>query len=413
VPSQMNFSKLLIFCLSLLVFTVGLTYQEITGFESRFFLFAQEMSRHGVTWFPTVYHEPYPDYPATGTFLIYLCAKLFGALNKFTAVLPSAIASALTVVATFCIGKTQSVRWGWFAVLFLFLTNAFVVQARTISPDAFIACITAWSFYIALTRKPLIYGFGLFFLGFAFRGPIGLVVPVGVVCMMNIVNKDYYRFFIIAFGSLFLLCGCLSILFGLAYLSGGESFVHSVWHLQVTGRLQNASLPLYFYFKESFGAYALTFPLGICVLLAGSIATIFDDKQKKFLLSLVVWAAVIVIGLSIPAGKKIRYILAMAPALALLSAYLFATVPTTRRGQLLKKLTYYVCVFMPGLFFLVGTIIRYKTNIVSLHHTLFGPILFLFLLQMISLIFASLHQKKDLLIVALAALAFVVSDRTH
>ncbi len=51
----------IIFFTGLLLFTIGLPHQEIIGFESRFYLFALEMWRHGVSGFPTTYQNSYPD----------------------------------------------------------------------------------------------------------------------------------------------------------------------------------------------------------------------------------------------------------------------------------------------------------------------------------------------------------------
>src|SRR5437899_1651272 len=108
-----------IFLGGLFLFTMGLHHQEIIGFESRFYLFALEMWRHGFTGFPTTYQEPYPDYPVSSTALIYLSAKLFGTLNKWVAVFPSAVASASTLSATYLIGALQERRWGFYSVGFL------------------------------------------------------------------------------------------------------------------------------------------------------------------------------------------------------------------------------------------------------------------------------------------------------
>src|SRR5690242_19905786 len=86
-----HLESLLLFFSSLILFTWGLHSKEVIGFDSRFYLFAQEMWRYGVSWFPLTYHQPYPDYPASSTFVIYLFACLFGGVTKFSAVLPSAI----------------------------------------------------------------------------------------------------------------------------------------------------------------------------------------------------------------------------------------------------------------------------------------------------------------------------------
>ena len=190
-----NVEALLIFCLGLMVFTIGLSHQEVVRFESRFYLFAMEMWRHGPSWFPTTYQEPYPDYPATGTLLIYLFSKLFGSMNKLTAVLPSAIASAVVLTTTYLIGALHSRRWGFFAVCFLMFTVAFMTESRTISLDNYTTAITTLCFYLAYSaslskKSPSIVLMAiLLIVGFAFRGPIGLVTPAGVLCVFYLLEN--------------------------------------------------------------------------------------------------------------------------------------------------------------------------------------------------------------------------------
>src|SRR5579871_5924669 len=104
----------LVFIGGLILFTLGLAHQEIIGFESRFYLFALEMWRHGVSLFPMTYREPYPDYPVTSILCIHFFAHLFGGLNKFTAVFPSALAGAFTLVFTYLLGALHHRLWGYY-----------------------------------------------------------------------------------------------------------------------------------------------------------------------------------------------------------------------------------------------------------------------------------------------------------
>src|SRR5687768_3598086 len=83
---QSIFDGICIFILGLMCFTFGLSHQEIIGFEARFYLFALEMFRHGISWFPMTYHHPYPDYPVTSTLFIYGLSQVMGGLNKGVAV---------------------------------------------------------------------------------------------------------------------------------------------------------------------------------------------------------------------------------------------------------------------------------------------------------------------------------------
>ena len=60
----------------------------------------------------------------------------------------------------------------------------------------------------------------------------------------------------------------------------------------------------------------------------------FQGKDRDLLKKCLGWAFVVLIGLSLPADKKIRYILPVAPALALICGYLFFT--TAEKETILK-----------------------------------------------------------------------------
>jgi len=342
-----------LFFISLILFTWGVASQEIVSFESRFYLFALEMWRHGITWFPTSYQQPYPDYPVTSTLLIYFAAKLFDGLNKFTAVLPSAIAAALTVSLTYLIGALHNKRFGWYAVLFLCMTVAFIKNARSLSLDMYPTAITALCFYclqVADSRQksfPLPWLWLLLAISFAFRGPIGFIMPAGVVCVYYVVAKRFKRCLQFGIGATLTLLLCILLLLSLAYHTGGLPFVHDVLTMQIFGRMEkNAVVPWYFYFTESFGAYALSFPVAVVGWISRHCEAAKRPKQSNSffrlprpqttrarnddcvipLTQLTAWAFIILVGISIPGDKKIRYVLPMAPALALLASYFFMTV---------------------------------------------------------------------------------------
>lgn len=335
-------NAILIFTVGLFLFTVGLANQEIIGFESRFYLFALEMWRHGPTWFPTTYQEPYPDYPATSTYLIYFVSKLTGGLSKFSAVLPSAIAASVTLAVTYLIGALHDKRWGLFSVFFLLFTVSFFAEARTISLDQFITAITCVSFYLVYAHhlrggdRLMVWIFPLFVLGFAIRGPLGLVIPTSIICMFYLLEKNYKQFFIVGLISLLLLIICCGILCLLAYHVGGMPFLQDVIRMEVLGRMQKTSPSpvLYFYFLRNFGSYAITYPLALFVLI-GIFWKTKTTPEKKLIQKLLGWVLIILIGLSIPADKKTRYVLSIAPALALICGYLFIVV---KEQQYLYKL---------------------------------------------------------------------------
>ncbi len=413
-----------IFLIGLCLFTFGLSSQEVISFEARFFLFAQEMWRHGFSWFPTTYQQPYPDYPGTATALSNVIAHLYGKVDKFTAVLPSAIASALTVVVTYQIGALHSRRWGWCAAIFLFFTLTFISEARTISLDQYVALITTCCFYLAEIfsrynrRFLLVHRFeanrlGFFSLialllivAFAFRGPIGLVIPSGVLCAYFLADKNIKDFFFMGLMAAVLLAGCCAVLLWLANQVGGHAFMQDVIRMEVLGRMHDASMPpVTFYFTESFGGYAITFPLAILVVLA-LLPELLHPKgsiEIKFLQKCIAWALIILVGLSIPADKKMRYVLPMAPALALISAYLFCALRSNRGLRILRRVFYGVCFLLP--LFALGLIAaaHFKNINDGIHYALLSIV---FVVTQCSMY---IWRKNSTVVLGIAAAVFYIT----
>lgn len=410
---------LAVFSFGLILFTSALSQQEIIGFEARFYLFVREMWLHGPSWFPTTYGNPYPDYPGTSTWLIYEFSKLVGVLNKLTAVLPTAIASSVTLAATYLIGALHDRRWGLCAVFFMLLTNTFVMEARTISPDQYVAMVTTLSFYVAYSSVLLQKNKRLWCIpfllvaGFACRGPIGLVIPAGVLCVFYLLEKNVKLFFISSFVALLLLIVCSAALLTVAYHVGGMSFVQDVLHMEVSGRLQDATLPWYFYFVESIGAYAVTYPLAIlfAIGLGRELFKCNLSPDLKLMQKLIGWALIILIGLSIPAGKKIRYILAFVPAVSLICAYLWVSPPRKKYVLYLRRLIYWFCYFLPLLG--IAATLYVELSVPFQHFSVIIPyatlILLLLFLQWIAIVCDRYKYLDDLGVIAVAALTFVTA----
>lgn len=399
----------LIFVSGLVLFTVGLSHQEIIGFESRFYLFALEMWRHGPSWFSTTYQHPYPDYPVTGTVLIYLFSKSIGELNKFSAVFPSACASAITLTVTYLIGALHNRRWGMAAVFFLLFTFTFLMEARTISLDQFVTAVTVVCFYLVYSaqffkkNRRVFWIIPLFILGFAFRGPLGLIIPTGVVCVFYLLEKDFKKFFLVGIVSAILLTVCSLVLLSLAYHVGGMDFLHKVLQMEVLGRMQQDKQhpPFFFYFFDSFGGYAIAYPLMIFVLIGLVTQVNSNTNEIKLLQKLFGWMLIVLIGLSVPADKKMRYILPIAPALALICGYLFLIGREQKFLFNLKRVFNVFCFIFPLLALVMTVLIYYRYP--SLEFPLRALVTFLIAMQVLMLIFI----RRDLVKFALAALVFV------
>lgn len=301
--------------LALLLFIAGSWHQAIIGFDSRFVLFAQEMLRHGPGFFPTTYGQPYADYLATSTLMTWLVSLPFGEVTRFTAWLPTAVASASIVTLVYRLTAPYSQRWGLLSIAMLLLSSSFISETRAVSLDQMLAAIALAVFYLGYAHdhfgagKRLHWLYLLLILGFAVRGPIGLVIPTGVLCSYYLINRQWRQLFSFGLIALALLVACVGLLLLMAKLSGGERFMQDVIRMQFLGRMDGSegSSGVLYYFTSSLGNYALAYPMAVLVLLAMVIS---GRRVPGPALQLVWYCAaaglLVMLGLSIPQAKKAR-----------------------------------------------------------------------------------------------------------
>ena len=364
---SVHHQSLLLGILALLLFILGDPHQAAIGFDSRFVLFAKEMLRHGPGFFPTTYGQPYADYNATSTLFIWLLSLPSGEVSSLTAWLPTAIAGAVIVTLMYRLVAPLSRTWALTSVALLLLSMTFVTETRAVSLDQMLAAVSLAAFYLAYAHDhfsaPRRHAclLALLVLGFAIRGPIGLVIPTGMLCSYYLLSGQWRRLIRLALHALLLLVLCIGALLLLALVSGGEAFVHDVIRMQVTGRLdgtEGASSPLY-YFTSSLGNYALAYPLAVF----GLIAIVMNRRALSGpALKLVTYCLgaglVVMVGLSIPQAKKARYLLPMLPMAAIIAAYPFTGV----QGRVfagLRSLMQGVFLIVPALL-MVGLMVAQK-----------------------------------------------------
>ncbi len=365
--------------LALLLFIAGSWHQAIIGFDSRFVVFAQEMLRHGPGFFPTTYGQPYADYLATSTLMTWLLSLPLGEVTSLTAWLPTSIASAVIVILVYRLTAPYSQRWGLLSIALLLLSSTFISETRAVSLDQMLAAIALAVFYLGYAHdhfgagRRLYWLYLLLILGFAIRGPIGLVIPTGVLCSYCLINRQWRQLFSFGLLALALLAACVGLLLLMAKLSGGESFMQDVIRMQFLGRMDGSegSSGALYYFTSSLGNYALAYPVALLVLLAVAVG---GRRVPTPALQLVLYCAaaglLVMLGLSIPQAKKARYVLPMLPMAAIIAAYPFQAA----EGRLfagLRGLMLGLWTLLPGLL-IIGLVIarpRYPQQLSQL-----GPV---------------------------------------
>jgi hypothetical protein len=225
-----------------------------------------------------------------------------------------------------------------------------------VSLDQMLASVTFAVFYLAYARdhfasRPRLWLVaGLWVVGFAIRGPEGLLVPAGVLCSYYLLSRQWHRFCWAALVALALLLICTSTLLLLARMSGGDALFADVLRGQVTLQLDGGEgmNPLLWYFVSSLGNHALAYPLALIVLMMVLLTSRGQRSPALHLLYLCAVAGLtVMVGLSIPAAKKARYILPMLPLAAIIAAYPFH-VRTGRGFWWLRGLILTLCCFIPG-----------------------------------------------------------------
>ncbi|MGE7956286.1 hypothetical protein ACQKQA_06745 [Pseudomonas sp. NPDC089530] len=327
-----------VFLLALFLFSFGIWDQPAQGFDGRWWLFLQEMFRHGASLFPTTYGEPYPDYPGTATLFSYGFAQLFGAPNQLANILPTALASAGVLALLYRLLAPFDRSWALLAVLLTALTAQLLEKSRSVCLDQMVSLLCLGCFYLLHRGEQLAsrwrqYAvFPLFVIAFAIRGPLGLIEVCGVACTywaFGSVRRpgDGWRLVrkVLVHGliGLLLLAACWWALMQLAQFSGGEAFARQVYQMQVSGRLDESGEPFYFYFQLSLYRYFPVVPMALATLyvLRRQWATRHTDADALLLVRLGACGLMLLLGLSVPHFKRAYYILPMVPLFAAVAAY--------------------------------------------------------------------------------------------
>jgi 4-amino-4-deoxy-L-arabinose transferase-like glycosyltransferase len=343
-----------IFIAAILFFCIGLLDKEFVKIGCRYGLFAMEIRDHGLTLFPMLYGEPYPDYPSTHTLLIHLASKALGGVTPLSAALPSALAAALTVMMTYLLGSLRSQKLGIYGALLALCTHGFVAEARIPCPDHFVAALTVNCFYAVYTsdtkekRLRLLLVPLCLLLSFIIRGPIGIVIPSAVIFIYYAIKREIKKLILFSIVSGAILALCIAGMLWAVYLEGGEKLLKTVIDAQVSGRFSKAK-PFFYYFTKGMGIYAISLPLAFFAAIASWKKLFRKDSSydMRFMSLLAGWILIIMIGLSIPGTKHMRYILPAIPAASILAAFIFVNPDKKAIFEKVKNILLLIFKFAP------------------------------------------------------------------
>lgn len=127
-----------------------------------------------------------------------------------------------------------------------------------------------------------------------------------------------------------------------------------------------------------------------------------SSPQLRQLKKYIGWMSIILIGLSIPADKKMRYILPMAPALALIGSYLWSGLLHNNYLRILKNILNWFCFFIPIFALIVLVFLKQKLIAMHINYSLLVWMLVIMQCAMVMM------RKREIVILGLAALTFVL-----
>ncbi len=406
----------------MIIFLGGLYSAEFTRINCRFALFIGEMKQYGIGIFPTLYDKPYTDYPSSHILMMYLASFCGYAINMLTATLPSALMAVFTLIMTYLLGARISKWLGAYAVLLCLLSFEFVSIARAPSLDLFVAAATILSFYLIYTadqdkgwKRLLLVPLCMVF-GFAFRGPLGIVIPASVVFSYYLVNRKWKMCIICGFVSGLLAVSCMAGLLLLCVHQGGKELLEAFLTDQITSRFESGK-PIWYFFTNGLASYSIAFPLGLLVIIVYFKKLIKkpaaeDNNQLYFLRSITAWILIVLFVMSIPGTKHLRYIVSVIPALALAGAWIFINFDKLPLFANIRKFFFAACRLFP-LLALAGLIILVIVLKIIGLKTAFPVVLpaILFLLFAVSIVafLKSLKaEQRDFTLVAIAVATMAV-----
>ncbi|AGL84572.1 4-amino-4-deoxy-L-arabinose transferase-like glycosyltransferase [Pseudomonas protegens] len=322
-----------IFLIALALF-MALQYKPaVLNYTTRFVDFADYMLQHGMTLFPIADDlQPYPDYTIANTVLVYLASLPFGQLSVLSMGLPFCIAASLMLVFIYKLGALHERKWGLCGVLFALFTWAFVDSVNSLALDIYPALITAGCFYLAYSadlkqqRGRLALVFLGLILGFALRGPIGMIGPALVVGSYYLLSRQWRTLVGFSLVSGLLFAAGVALLAWAAHVQGGDAFMQQVLEMQGLGRIASDHSPrYYFYFSAGLITYSFTAFYALCVMARSGRQWLGAPSLSapRLLLHLGAWFVVLIVFFTIPNSKKARYVLSITPAISLLAAYIF------------------------------------------------------------------------------------------
>jgi 4-amino-4-deoxy-L-arabinose transferase-like glycosyltransferase len=304
-----------------------------TNDEARFAMIAQDVLTRGDWLFPHLNGGPYYNKPVLLAWLIAVVSWPVGHVTQLTAVIPSALAVVLAVLAVYGLGRDLFGRdAGRFAALVAMTSQGFYLHARLPMPDMLMTALIAASMWMlwSMMRRPRLYAwlgfYGLVGTAFWAKGPAGLL-PLAIALVYAIrARRSGGRGSLHLAPGLGLLACVVGAWFLLGQLGDREAVRHAVvvdqlmWYVPKAPTIAMLTAPL----RELFG---IAFPWVLLTPIALVHAIRFlrgRGVEREAVLFLLVWGAVTFVMVAASHQQRTRYYLPMAAPVALVTGWWIA-----------------------------------------------------------------------------------------
>ncbi|MBI5558446.1 MAG: glycosyltransferase family 39 protein [Deltaproteobacteria bacterium] len=312
--------------------------RDLYGLETRNGLFAKVMLTDGPGLIPAIMGKPYPDYPPLYFWFSWLFSLPAGQVSTFSAVLPSALAAGAMVGLTFLLGKHTSFRTGLIAALVLAACPDYWLKAERATIDMLLALWVSLAVFFLYCRHnghqktqgnlPETAAFLMMFLAFLTKGPVGLVLPMGIWSTFLLVEKKWRQLLYFSLKSLVLAACSIGVELLFLRQAGDSVLVKNVFEMQFAARVgQKANEPVFYYILYLLRGAAPWWILACFGLAPGyrkdaagnklkDLASDFFSRQTMRLAAC--WFFFVLVLFSAASTRHSRYLLPLFPALFLM-----------------------------------------------------------------------------------------------
>lgn len=322
---RVNLAFLVLF--SAYLFLLGLGNMALTDPDEVFYAqTAKEMLDKGDWVTPHIFGQPQFEKPVFYYWLVMVSYKIFG-VNEFAARFPSAVFGILGILGIYYLGRNIfSSRAGLYASLIMATSIEYIILARACVTDMVLCVFILWGFMFYFegylnqdSRKYYLWSAVMFAGAVLTKGPVGLVLPLGVLLLFLIYKKDLkaiLRYPIVPGVIIFL--AVVAPWYLLMYKKHGMVFIDHFFGFQNITRFlhpeHKSGDVVYYYLPILLGGFlpwSIFLPQGISRVVRN------DSKRKQWHVFLAIWIVVFFLFFTFSRTKLPTYIFPLFPALAI------------------------------------------------------------------------------------------------